>query len=90
MLKHCFLLFKNILNLEVLISDEWRAYSKLSDLGYKHLTINHSENFVDPFNPLIHTQNIEGLWEDVKAWVLKAGIRNQSFRQYFNRYLFIR
>ena len=72
-----------------IISDEWRAYSKLSDLGYKHLTINHSENFADPVNPLIHTQNIERLWEDVKAWVLKAGIRKQFFRQYFSRYLFI-
>ena len=29
-------------------SDEWRAYSKLRELGYIHYTVNHSKNFVDP------------------------------------------
>ena len=32
----------------VIISDEWRAYSTLSSLGYAHQTVNHSNNFVDP------------------------------------------
>ena len=38
-----------------IISDEWAAYNKISDHGHRHLTINHSEHFVDPSDPEIHT-----------------------------------
>ncbi|KCZ78506.1 hypothetical protein H311_00461 [Anncaliia algerae PRA109] len=39
----------------------WRGYNNLSTLGYKHFTVYHSENFVNPAN-LIHAQHIEGTW----------------------------
>ena len=81
----------------VIISDEWAAYRNLKEYGYKHLAVNHSKNFVKPKDPEgdtqqieVHTQNIERLWEDVKSWVLKAGIRKEYYRQYFGRYLFLR
>uniref|UniRef100_A0A0L8I7B7 ISXO2-like transposase domain-containing protein n=1 Tax=Octopus bimaculoides TaxID=37653 RepID=A0A0L8I7B7_OCTBM len=48
----------------IIYSDCWGAYSSLQNLGYTHFKINHSENFVDPANPLIHTQTIERLWGD--------------------------
>ena len=31
-----------------IVSDLWRAYNTIGMLGYNHLTVNHSENFVDP------------------------------------------
>jgi hypothetical protein len=51
-------------------SDEWRAYSKLKDHGYKHFTVNHSLNFVDPASKQ-HTQLIECLWLVAKSTIMK-------------------
>ena len=42
-------------------SDEWRAYNKLKIHGYKHFTVNHKENFVNPKTGK-HTQLVECLW----------------------------
>ncbi|XP_068219505.1 uncharacterized protein [Palaemon carinicauda] len=50
----------------IIYSDSWRGYNKISESGYTHFQVNHSENFVDPNNPNIHTQNIERLWLDIK------------------------
>ena len=30
------------------ISDLWSGYRRLNEFGYTHLTVNHSQNFVDP------------------------------------------
>ena len=73
-----------------IISDKWRAYSKLGEHGYIHKIVNHSENFVDPDDPTIHTQNIERLWRDVKEWMKRPGNRCGYFQQYISRYLFIK
>ena len=49
------------------MTDEWRSYSSIENWGnYKHLKINHSENFVQPENKEVHTQNIESLWRKLK------------------------
>lgn len=74
----------------VIISDQWRAYNTLSQLGYTHFTINHSQNFVDPVHGEIHTQNIERLWRDVKESVKRPGIRSKFLYQYLARYLFLK
>ena len=49
------------------MTDEWRSYSSIENWGnYKHLKINHSENFVQPENKEAHTQNIEFMAETEK------------------------
>ncbi|XP_036416756.1 uncharacterized protein LOC118800595 [Colossoma macropomum] len=62
----------------VIISDEWRAYSTLSQVGYVHHTVNHSVNFVDPVTGN-HTQHIERAWNTYKheVWRLR-GNRNEK------------
>ena len=72
------------------MSDSWRAYWNLSKENYTHKVINHSENFVDPSDSEVHTQNIERLWRDIKEWVRRPGIKSTFLRQYISRYLFLR
>lgn len=55
------IMHKHILPGSVIITDGWAAYRTLKNRGYTHHVINHSENFVDPENPQVHTQNIERL-----------------------------
>ncbi|XP_019221012.1 uncharacterized protein LOC109204463 [Oreochromis niloticus] len=58
------------------ISDEWRAYCVLPNLGYEHHTVNHSRWYVDPRTGA-HTQHLERAWRSYKEqiWRLR-GNRN--------------
>lgn len=51
----------------IIISDSWNSYNNIENLnnGYHHLTVNHSENFVDP-DTGADTQEIERLWREMK------------------------
>jgi hypothetical protein len=46
-------------------SDCWKAYGSLEELGYKHFTVNHSENYKD-LETGVHTNNIESNWRPLK------------------------
>lgn len=54
----------------IILHDAFATYHNLHEIGYRHLTINHSRNFVDPANSNIHTNKIERLWGDLKAHIL--------------------
>ncbi|KAL6460862.1 hypothetical protein MHYP_G00308280 [Metynnis hypsauchen] len=42
------LIKKHVRKHSIVVSDEWRAYSNLTQEGYQHVKVNHSVNYVDP------------------------------------------
>ncbi|KAK3873925.1 hypothetical protein Pcinc_021103 [Petrolisthes cinctipes] len=71
-----------------IISDCWRAYNCLEEEGYRHLTVNHSINFVDP-NTHAHTNTIERLWREAKRKVPLFGRRKKHFVGYLAKTMFV-
>uniref|UniRef100_UPI00358F0D58 dual specificity calcium/calmodulin-dependent 3',5'-cyclic nucleotide phosphodiesterase 1A-like n=1 Tax=Myxine glutinosa TaxID=7769 RepID=UPI00358F0D58 len=52
-----------------IITDGWRAYNNVDDWAhgiYTHGTIIHQENFVNPLDQDVHTQNVENMWMRAK------------------------
>ena len=70
-----------------IISDCWKAYSALESEGFKHLTINHSYNFVDP-DTGAHTNIIERQWRELKRKVPLFGRRKRYFVGYLATAMF--
>ena len=84
------LIFKFIKPKTIIYSDAWAAYRGLEEHNnYVHKVINPSEHFVDPEDPTVHTQNIKGLWRDIKEWSKRPDVRSKFLHQYLARYLFV-
>ena len=72
----------------VIKSDQWKAYNSLTEEGYKHLTVNHSIQFISEDG--VHTQLIEALWSQVKMILkLKRGTRKKMLPGYLDFYSFL-
>ncbi|KAG0431446.1 hypothetical protein DMUE_5560 [Dictyocoela muelleri] len=72
-------IIKNIvLPATIIISDKANAYDNLSNIGFKHYNVNHSENFMDPIT-CAHTQTFERLWNIFeKKSILIMGLRKKE------------
>lgn len=73
-----------------IISDGWAAYQGLDRLAqgiYEHDTVVHEDNFVDPLDPSVHTQTIEGLWSHAKKHIRKFGNRQNMFGLHLMEFL---
>jgi hypothetical protein len=70
---------ENVTEVTRIVTYKWRAYEKALSLlpNFKHQSVNHSIDFVDPNDSTIHTQNIEGLWSRRKYFIRKR--KNVSF-----------
>ena len=71
-----------------IVSDCWKAYDFLNDDNdYKHDTVNHSYNFVDPETEA-HTQMIERLWRELKKINQKyEGIPRNKVNEYISEFM---
>ena len=61
-----------------IISDGWRAYRKLTELGFSHDVIIHEREFVSEQDPSIHTQSIESLWSALKRFLRQHGTNRSA------------
>ena len=56
----------------IIHSDCWKAYSKLSKIGYTHVTVNHSKEFVNTSSAAC-TNSIESDWRHAKVQMPSYG-----------------
>jgi len=55
----------------------------LPDMNLTHHWVNHSQNFVNPLFPDIHTNSIEGFWSGMRK-KLKRNILKKKFSEVVN------
>jgi transposase-like protein len=73
----------------IIYSDCWASYTGLEALGYIHHTVNHSKNFKDPLTGT-HTNNIEGLWNQVRRSFPKFGTTKEMYASYLIEFMYRR
>lgn len=68
----------------LIVSDCWKSYSKLSENGYLHETVNHSKEAVNSngFNT-----DKQGFWRHVKTSLPIFGTRKQHFLSYLAEFM---
>ena len=70
-----------------IVSDFWAAYNTISNLGYNHLTVNHSINFVDPVT-FANTQRVENMWMRAKRRNKReCGTRKELLESYLIEFM---
>ena len=79
---------RNVAIGSIIHTDEWRAYSRLCELGYTHATVNHSERFVSPEG--VHTQRIESQWRQIRRVTSRGGIHHDDIKSYLAEYVWRR
>jgi transposase-like protein len=52
----------------IILTDMWRGYAQLRELGFEHRTVNHTEGFINHEDGT-HTNTIEGTWNGVKLQI---------------------
>ena len=71
----------------IIHSDCWKAYSKLNPLGYTHITVNHSKEFVNTESAAC-TNSIESDWRHAKLQMPSYGTHIGDHAGYLNAIFF--
>ena len=70
----------------IIISDDWRAYRRLKDLGYEHKIVNHSIQFRNHDGD--NTNLIEGIWAHLRRSFPTSGVKKHLVDQYLARFTY--
>ena len=73
----------------IIHSDCWKAYNKLSKLGYTHITVNHSKEFLNAENCAC-TNSIESDWRHAKLSMPKYGCHQGLHSGYLAEFMWRR
>ena len=75
-----------------IISDGWAAYGNIPNIQngiYSHSVVVHEHNFVDPNDPIVHTQNIENMWMRAKRKLKRQfGTSQALFPSYLQEFAY--
>ena len=69
----------------VILSDKFSPYFNLNDIGYTHLMVNNSENFVDLYTGA-HMSTVEGVWNEVKKLKRMCGTFKYQLPSYLDEF----
>lgn len=70
-------------------SDCWAGYNGLAAADYTHKKVNHSKQFKVP-NTDVHTNNIEGLWNQVRRSFPKFGTTKDHYASHLTEFIYKR
>lgn len=73
----------------IIHSDCWKSYHKLSSMGYKHLTVNHSKEFVNTKTGAC-TNGIESDWRHAKVSMPRYGVHKGLHSGYLAEFMWRR
>lgn len=73
----------------IIHSDCWKAYNQLGRIGYTHITVNHSKEFLDPASAAC-TNRIECEWRNAKASMPKYGVHKGLHDGYLAQFMWHR
>ena len=70
----------------IIHSDCWKAYNKLPSMGYTHITVNHSEEFVNKETRAC-TNSIESDWRHAKVQMPRYGTNLGDHAHYLAEFM---
>jgi transposase-like protein len=73
----------------VILSDCWKGYNGLEELGYTHMTVNHSKHFADPITG-VNTNTIESLWNLLRRKMPRFGTTKEHYASYMIEFMYRR
>jgi hypothetical protein len=73
-----------------LYTDCWAGYNGLEAAGFPHRTVNHSQHYVAPEDPDVHTQHIENLWSVLRRFWKFGGTYAPQLEERIARFAFHR